>query len=52
MVSVLDQSDELGMLYGENGSTAPQNRSSLTTVLEGLTVQSEYFDHLVQHCTL
>ena len=42
MVSGLDQSDELGVLYGGNGSIAPQNRSSLTPVLEGLTVQLKY----------
>ena len=42
MVSALDQSDELGVLYGGNGSVAPQNRSSLTAVLEGLTVQLKY----------
>ena len=42
MVSGLDQSDELGVLYGGNSSVAPQNRSSLTAVLEGLTVQLKY----------
>ena len=38
MVSGLDQSDELGVLYGGNSSVAP----SLTAVFEGLTVQLKY----------
>ena len=43
-----DQSDELGMLDSDNGRVSPQNRSLMTAVLDDLTVQLEYFDHLVQ----
>ena len=42
-----DQSDELGILDSDDGKVSPQNRSLVTAVLEELTVQLEYFDHLV-----
>ena len=47
-----DQSDELGVLDGDSDSVSPQNRSLLTAVLKGLTVQLEYFDHSMQSCKL
>ena len=47
----LDQSDELDMLDSDNGRVSPQNWSLMTAVLEDLTVQLEYFDHLVQSHT-
>ena len=45
-----DQSDELGVLDGDND--CPRNRSLLTAVLKGLTVQLEYFDQSMQSRTL
>ena len=42
MASRADQSDELGVLDGDNDSVSAQNRSLLTAVLKGLTVQLEY----------
>ena len=47
-----DQNDELGVLDGNDGRVSPRNKSSLTAVLDNLTVQLEYFDCLVQSCTL
>ena len=44
IVSGYDQSDKFGMLKGDDGSISPQNRSLSTAVLEGLSIQLEYFD--------
>ena len=52
MVSSPDQCDELGVLDGDNDSVSPRNRSLLTAVSKGLTVQLEYFDHSMQSRTL
>ena len=52
MVSSPDQSDEFDVLNGNNDSVSPQNRSLLTAVSKGLTVELEYFDHSMQSCTL
>ena len=40
-----DQSDEFD---SDNGRVSPQNRPLMNAVLDDLTVQLEYFDHLVQ----
>ena len=47
MVYSADQSEELGVL-----EVSPRNKSLLTAVLKGLTVQLEYFDHSMQSHTL
>ena len=48
VVSGSDQSDELGVLHVDDGDASPQNRLSLTAVLDDLTVQLKYFNYLVQ----
>ena len=52
MVFGSNKSDELGKLDNDSGSLSTHNcRSSLIVILEGLTVQLEYFSHSVQRCT-
>ena len=42
-----DQNYELGMFDGNDSRVSPQSRLTLTAVLEGLTLQLAYFNHLM-----